>query len=430
MSEQAGLALAGRRAVWANRSFRRFWYGESVSQIGDRVSELAIPLIAILALDASASEVGALTAAVWLPNLFSIVVGSWVEHWPSKRRLMVAADLVRAVVLLTIPVAYVAGALNLAQLFVVAIVAGAGQVVFDTAYPPFFVAMVSKRDFLDANSLLSMSRSASFIAGPALGGGLVQLLTAPVAVLVDAVSFLWSAWMIRGLRVAERPVQGPGSEPWHRRVGMGLRFVVTHPYLRAGLGCVSTVNFFTFMANALLILFASRELGLSAGVIGLAFGVGSVGGLLGAWAAPRLSVRFGVGPMIVVGSIVFPAPIALVAVAAGPAWLAAATLGAAEFISGFGVMLLDINLNAVQASVTPDAVRSRIAGAFRTINYGTRPLGALIGGLLGSYLGLRPTLLLSTLGAVLGFLWLLPSPIPRIRSLDELDDGVPGRGGQ
>ena len=175
------------------------------------------------------------------------------------------------------------------------------------------------------------------------------------------------------------------------------------------------------MANALLVLYASRELGLSAGVIGLALGIGAVGGLVGAILAPRVAALVGVGPAILVGAVLFPAPIGLLAVAGGPPWAAAAVLGVVEFVSALGVMLYDVNQNALQATVTPDAVRSRVAGAYSTINYGIRPLGALVGGLLGETLGLRPTLVLAAAGGVLSVLWLLPSPIPRIRSLADLD---------
>ena len=193
------------------------------------------------------------------------------------------------------------------------------------------------------------------------------------------------------------------------------------PYLRAGLGCATTINFFTFMAQALVVLFASRDLGLSAGVIGLALGVGAVGGLVGAVAAPRLADRYGLGLMVAVGAILFPAPLALLALAGGPTWTAAAVLGVVEFLSGFGVMLFDVNLNALQATVTPDAVRSRVSGAFSTINYGIRPLGALLGGALGAWLGLRPTLVVAAVGGALSVLWLLPSPIPAVRSLADIE---------
>jgi hypothetical protein len=171
---------------------------------------------------------------------------------------------------------------------------------------------------------------------------LVQVLTAPFALLVDAGTFVYSAVVISGLKVADRPLDVEEAEPLRRRILKGARFVLSDRYLRAGLGCSTTINFFTFMIFALVVLFASRELGLSAGVIGLTFGIGSVGGLLGAAIAPRLSARFGVGPMVVLGSVLFPAPMALLAVAGGDQWFSAAVLATAEFLSAVGVMIFDI----------------------------------------------------------------------------------------
>ena len=416
-------APAGR-SLWHDRRFRTFWIGETLSQFGDRISELALPLIAVVLLDASATEIGLLTAAVWAPNLLSLFVGSWVDQREQKRPLLIGADLGRAIVLASVPVAYAVDALTLAHLFVVALLAGIGQVFFSTSYQPFFVSLVDRSRYLEANSKLSASRSVSFVAGPAVGGALVQLLTAPVAVLVDALTFVASAVQIARVRVEERPVEST-AEPLLRRALDGLRIVLRHPYLRASLGCATTLNFFTFIAQALLVLFASRTLGLSAGVIGLAFGIGALGGLLGAVVAPRLAHRFGVGPIIVVGAILFPAPIAFLALAGGPDWVAALVLGAVEFVSALGVMLFDVNLNALQTTVTPDAVRARVSGAFTTINYGIRPLGAVVGGALGTHLGIRETMVIAAVGGVLAALWLVPSPIPRVQRLDGLEPPAP-----
>ncbi|SFF27320.1 MFS-type transporter involved in bile tolerance, Atg22 family [Actinacidiphila alni] len=415
-------------SVARDRRFLRFWAGQTVSQFGDRISELALPLIAVGALHASANQVAWLTALVWTPNLLAIVLGAWVDQQVRKRRLMVAADLVRAGVLLSLPVAHAAGAVTLGQLYAVALLTGAAGVLFNTAYPPFFAHLVPRAAYLDANSRLSASRSASFVAGPAVGGGLVQALTAPVAVAADALSFLASALLIGRLRVTEPPVgaaAGARDSSLLRRSREGLAYVMRHPVLRAGLGCSTTVNFFTFVSGSgLIVLFASRGLGLSAGVIGLAFGIGSTGGLLGAVLAPRVSRSIGLGRSIVVGAVLFPAPIALAAAADGPVWVGAGALAAAEFLSALGVMLFDVNLNSLQASVIPDGMRSRVAGAYSTVNYGVRPLGAVVGGLLATFLGLRMTLLVAAVGGALSVLWLLPSPVPGIRALGR-DDGQP-----
>ncbi|MFD5784378.1 MFS transporter [Streptomyces sp. NPDC126933] len=407
-------------SLWRDRRFRRFWAGQSVSQLGDRITELALPLIAISALNASANQVAWLTALIWTPNLLAIFLGAWVDQRAHKRRLMILADLVRAAVLLSVPAAYLLGAVTLGQLYAVALLMGTAGVLFNTAYPPFFVRLVPRASYVDANSKLSASRSASYVAGPAIGGALVQALTAPVTVVVDALTFLVSAVLVGRVSVDEPPAASgsAGAPSLLQRAREGLSFVVRHPVLRATLGCAATVNFFTFVAGSgLMVLFANRSLGLSAGAIGIAFGIGATGSVLGAVSAPKLSRRFGVGRSIVVGAVLFPAPIAIAAAAGGPLWLRAGALAAAEFLSGFGVMLFDVNLNSLQAAVIPDGMRSRVAGAYGTINYGIRPVGAIVGGLLATLIGLRATLLIAAVGGALSLLWLLPSPIPRIRSL-------------
>ncbi len=406
-------------SLWHSRRFMSFWAGETVSQFGDRISELALPLIAVLMLAATPTQVGLLTAAIWAPNVLSLLVGTWVDQVRHKKRLLVAADLLRAAVLLSLPVAAWQGWLGLGQLFVVAVLTGLGQVLFSTAYPTFFVGLVDRTQYVEANSKVSGTRSLSFVVGPAAGGWLVQVFTAPVAILLDAVSFVASAVLIGRIPVPDvNHVPAEGSTA--SRAREGLRYVMQHRTLRASLACVTTVNLFTFMAQALVVLFASRTLGLSPGVLGLAFGVGAIGGVLGAVIATPLAARFGVGRMAVLGAILFPAPIAAMAFAGGPPPAAAAVLAVAEFFSGAGVMLLDINLMAIQTAATADAVRSRVAGVFGSINYGVRPLGAVAGGLLGDHLGVRPTLVVAGIGGALCFLWLLPSAIPSFRTVDDV----------
>ena len=407
--------VAARPHLLREPPFRSFFVGDAVSQVGDRISELAFPLIAVLVLHASAAEVSVLTALVWLPNLVSPFLGAWIDRQQHKKRLLVVADLLRAALLL----------------YAVALLTGAASVLFNTTYPAFFVLLVRRPDYLAANSLLSGSRSVSFIAGPALGGALVSLVTAPVALVVDALSFVWSAVFVGRVRLHRRPeppAQAAPTTSLLHEAREGLAYTLGDPVLRAKLGCVSTVNFFTFVFAALLVLFASRELGLSSGLIGLALGIGAVGGLVGAVTAGPLSRRIGVGPSIVVGAIVFPAAIALSAVADGPVWLRAGLLGLSELVSGIGVMYLDVNSNALTATVVPDGLRSRVSGAYAAVNYGMRPLGALTGGALGTWLGIRPTLWVAAVGGTLGVLWLLPSPIPRIRTLEGLSpEPVPDR---
>jgi predicted MFS family arabinose efflux permease len=423
MTETAPAPSTTRRAhLWHSGRFLRAWGAQTVSEVGDRVSELALPLVAVTVLHASATEVGLLTAVVWLPNVVAVLVGAWVDRQPHPRRLLVVADLARAAVVLTVPVAAALGALTLVHLFAVALLLGAWSTLFRSAWQPFFVALVRRDQYVEANSLFSATRSGSFIAGPALGGGLVQLLTAPFALVVDGLSFLASATLLRSVRVTDRRPAPDDGAPLRHRLREGMRYVLRHPILAPTLRCVTWINFFTTLVLALVVVFASRDLGLSAGTIGLAMGVGATGGLAGAVATSRLTRWLGVGPTVALGAVLFTAPLAALPLAHGSDLAKASVLAAVEAVSAFGVMLFDIPVNSVMATVIPDPVRARAMGAFTTVNYGVRPLGATVGGLLAGLVGTGPTIVVGGLGGALAVLWLVRSPLLRLRSLGDLPD--------
>ncbi len=413
-------AATHRERLWRSSRFLRVWGAQGVSDLGDRVSELAVPLVAVTVLHASATQVALLTAAVWLPNVVALLVGAWVDRQPHPRRLLVAADVARAAVVLTVPVAAVLGALTLVHLFAVALVLGAWSTLFRSAWQPFFVALVRRDQYVEANSLLSATRSGSFIAGPALGGGLVQLLTAPFALVVDALSFLVSATLLRSVRVPGREPAPDDGTPLRRRLLQGVRVVLRHPVLAPTLRCVTWINFFTVLVLALVVVFASRDLGLSAGTIGLAMGLGALGGLVGAVTAGRFTRWLGVGRTVALGAVLFTAPLAALPLAHGTEVAKAAVLAGVEAVSAFGVMLFDIPVNAVMTTVIPDPVRARVQGAFTTVNYGVRPLGAAAGGLLAGLIGTGPTIVVGGLGGALAVLWLARSPLLALRSVDDL----------
>ena len=383
-------------------AFVRFWAGQSISVFGDQISALAIPLTAVLALDASALEVGILTALAWLPHLlFSLPAGVWIDRRAHRRENMIVADLLRGLALATIPVAWWLGALTIWHLLAVAFAVGAMTVFFDLSSVSFFVALVHRSQYVDANSKISTTRSLSYIAGPSTAGLLVQVFTAPVALLADALSFLVSAFALRGVHAKEPRVDRNGTSA-RADLAAGFRYLVREPVIRAGVACTSIINFFSFFIFAIFVLYASRTLGLSAAAIGLILGAASFGALAGAVIAPRVGRRLGIGRAVVLGSVLFPAPMALFPLAHGDPWLAGSMLLAGEFLSSVGVMIFDVNQNSLQAMVIPDAVRSRIAGVSRFFNYGTRPFGALLGGVLGTAIGLRPTLWIAVVGLSAG----------------------------
>ena len=264
------------------------------------------------------------------------------------------------------------------------------------------------------------SRAFSFVAGPSIGGILVQILKAPFTLLLDAVSYLLSAFFLRSIS----PEEPPTEEAERGHVMAGIRYVFRSPTMRASLLSTATINLFNFIFWALFILYAVRELDVSAGTLGLVLGAGAVGGLIGSIVTTRLSRRIGIGPAFLFGSILFPVPLLLVPLAGGPKPLVLAMLFLAEFGSGLGVMILDISAASIFAALVPPQLRSRVSGAYTLVNYGIRPIGALIGGFLGTQLGLKPALWIATVGAILGFLWLLPSPIPKMRELPETEEAA------
>jgi len=403
-------------------AFRRYWTGQTISGLGDQVSFIALPLIAVLAVHADAAQMGYLAAATWLPNLlFALHAGAWADRQSRRRRVMITADLGRVALISTIPLAYAFDALTLLQLYIVALAAGTLSVLFDVCAAPVFTALVPPDRYVAGNSLISGSRAMSQIAGPGIGGVLVQILSAPFALLADALSFAASALTLS--RIA--PVEPPAELKTHGQLAEGRRFITGSPIMRASLAATSTVNFFTFMVAALFVLYATTTLHLNPGLLGAVLGAGSVGGLLGALCAGAVTRRIGLGRTFLLGCIVFPAPMLLIPAAHGTGPVVLGLLFAAEFGSGLGVMWLDIAAASIFAAITPDHLRSRVFGAYRTVNFGTRPLGSLAGGALASTIGLRPTLWVAVVGALAAFLWLLPSPVPRLRELPDAGRGTP-----
>ena len=396
------------------RPFRRFWAGQTVSLVGDQISLFAVPITAVLVLRANATQMGLLTAAGLLPSLlFSLAAGSVIDRRGHRRRTMLAADLGRALLMATVPLSYALGRLGLSQLYAVTFAVGVLDVLFFVAYNGLFVSVVSPDRYVEGQSLLNGSRAMSSVLGQSGAGLLIAAITAPGAILVDAASFLLSAFALTRIHPAEPPTE-PAT---HGHLIAGIRFIRDSRIVRAALGATATVNFFTLAFNAIVILYATRELHIRPAVLGLVLGAGAIGGLLGSLVTGRITRLIGLGPAFVVGCVLFPAPLLLVPLASGPRIVVLACLFAAEFLAGAGVMLLDISIGAIFAAAIPDRLRSRVSGAYRTVNYGIRPLGALTGGLLGSAIGLRPTLWLASLGGVTCVLWLMRTPVPRLHGL-------------
>ena len=384
--------------------------------LGDQITGIALPLVGVITLDASPAQMGVLTALVWAPNLvLGLHAGALADRWGRRRMVMMAADVGRALLLASVPAAAAFGALSMAQLYAVAFAAGSLSVFFNVSDSTLFICIVEREDYLAANSLVYGSRAATFMAGPSLGGLLIQALSAPAALLVDAASFLGSAGFLSRIAPVEPEPQPP--EPGH--LTAGVRFIRRTPILLYELASVATVNFFNLAFFALFLLYAVRTLHVHAGTLGIVLGIGAIGGMLGAVVTRRLTDRIGIGPSYVVGLVLFPAPLILVPLAGGSHTLVLALLFLAEFGSGMGVMILDITAGSINSALIPSHMRARVQGAWTIVNYGVRPLGSLAAGLAASVFGIHATLWVATVGGALSALWLLPSPLPGLKVLPE-----------
>jgi MFS family permease len=407
--------------LWRHSDFLKLWSAETVSQFGTQVSNLAIPLVAILVLDASTFAVASLATVLFLPFiLFTLPAGVWVDRLPRKP-ILVIGDLGRAVNLATIPIAYVADVLTLEQVFVCAFVQGVFTVFFDVAYQSYLPALVEREQLIEGNSKFEVSRSAAQISGPGVGGGLVELLTAPYAIVVDAVSFLASGLFILGIRKQEeRPeveLTPEGKKPrmWPE-LKQGLRFVLGNANLRAQAGSTATSNFFFSLSlNAIGLVYIVRVLDLSPGVIGLVFSIGSLGAMVGAFTAQRISRRLGVGQTTLWAA--FLSGPALLLIPLAPVDNALPFLIVSGVIVSFAIVVYNVMAVSYRQALCPPRLQGRMNSVMRFIVWGTIPLGNLVGGALGTWIGLRETLIIGSVGSGLAFLWILFSPMRDVREI-------------
>jgi MFS family permease len=403
--------------LWRHRDFLWLWSSQTVSQFGSQVSLLALPLVAIVILRESAFEVAMLGVAEFLPFLlFSLPAGVWVDRL-RRQPILVVSDLVRAVALVSVPIAYWLDGLTIWQLYAVGFVVGVGTVFFDVAYQSYLPSVVARDQLGDGNSKLEISRSAAQLAGPGAAGVLIGILTAPVAVVADAISFAVSALLVGRIRSVEREPLREERRSLLSELWEGLRYVLGHEYLRGMAASVAIFNFFGNVGGSIILVYLVRELELSATTIGLVFGLGNVGFLAGAFVANRVQTQLGVGRTIV-GSMALSPP-GLLLVPLAPKDIAVPLLIASGVIIGFAVVLYNVSAISLMQAITPDRLLGRMNASRRFIVWGVIPLGSLVGGVLASTIGLRGTLFIGAVGASLAIVPLLFSPV---RSLQRVPD--------
>lgn len=404
-------------SLWRHADFMKLWTAQTISVFGTGFTQLALPLIAVTLLGATPAQMGFLGAAEYLPFLlFGLVAGVWVDRW-RRRPVLIVSDAGRALVLGTIPLAAAGRVLGMPQLYLVGFAAGILTVFFDVAYQAYLPALVDRRQLVEGNSRLEASRSIAQVASPGIAGVIIQVLSAPVAIALDALSYLASALLIGRIGRREGRPDPSGRRPMLAEVREGLGVVFGSPLLRSIAACTGTSNFFGNVVWALIIIFAVRELGLTAAALGVIFAIGNGGALVGALLAARVGQRLGLGPTII---------LAAVAVALGSVPLVFATprtavplLIVGGLLASFSNPIYNITQVSLRQAITPHRLQGRMNATMRFVVWGTIPLGSLAGGALGELLGLRQAITVGVAGGLLAFLWVLVSPVRSLRRMPE-----------
>ena len=415
-----------RPSLWRHGNFLKLWSAQTISQFGDEITRLALPLVAILTLEATPFQIGLLGTFQFLPFiLLTIPAGVWVDRM-RRRPILIGADIGRAVLLMSVPVAFIGGWLSIPQLFIVAFAVGCLEVFFDVAYQSYLPAVVERDQLVEGNSKLELSMSASSVIGPGIAGFLVELVRAPIAIVFDALSYAGAVVMLLFIRRPE-PLPEPhdpatSAKPSMRReVAEGLRYVLRHRFLRNIAACTGTLNLFGNIGEVILLLYIVRELGLNAGTLGIVFAIANIGVFLGAISADRLAKRFGMGPTIVVSAALSPFSLVLAALAPRdapiPYLIAGGVIGAATAV------VYNINQVSLRQAITPERMQGRMNATMRFIVWGTIPIGSILGGVLGGLVGLQATIWVGAIGSFLGFLPVLFSPVRSLQAIPEAEPG-------
>lgn len=404
--------------LWRNPDFVKLWGSLTVTSFGAQVTNLALPLTAALLLHATPWQMGVLVALETLPfALVSLHAGVLIDR-VRKLPIVIAADVSRAMALLVIPIAAYFDALSIEVLFAVGFFCGVHNVVGGAAYQVLLAQLAGRGRLVEANAKVILGETSAALVGPGLAGGLIQLLTAPFAILLDAIAFFASALMLRRVRAPhDVPSPGPNASVG-AEIREGLKLVRDNRTLLALAWLAGLWQVLHHMQVAVLILFATRDLGLSAGAIGVTYMFGGIGCVLAAASAERLSARFGVGPAIVHGLILTALGWQAFGLVSGKPAVATVALGAAMLVFNFGAVLYAITYLSLRQAITPDRLLGRMTATMRFLTVAVAPAGSLAGGALATAIGLRTTLIvIGTLGLALAAGAMLWSPVRRHHKL-------------
>jgi MFS family permease len=404
--------------LWSHRDFLKLWTGQTISEFGSQISQLAIPTVAVLTLKASAFQVAALETVVFLPFLlFTLPAGVWVDRW-RRRWILIAADLLRAVLLASIPFAYLIGHLTLAQLYIVGFFVGINTVFFDVAYQSYLPQIVDRETLVEGNSKLYMTQAGAAIAGPGLSGVLIAAFTAPYAILVDASSFLVSGGFTAAIRKREDLPPATERRSLLTELWEGLRYVTGHRLLFPQALATGSSNFASNVAGAVFFVWAYRYLHLTPALLGLVGALGATGWLIGSASADWWRRKLGVNGATILGMAV-GAPAALLVPFAPEGHAAIPFLALAGMLGGFGAVVYNVQQVSLRQAITPERLQGRMNASMRFFVWGTIPLGSLVGGALASAFSVQTALFV---GAGLGFFSLLPVLLSPLRTLREFPE--------
>ncbi|MFL5658996.1 MAG: MFS transporter [Ktedonobacteraceae bacterium] len=401
-----------RTGLWKDLDFVKLWLGRTVSNFGSGITGIALPLTAVLVLGATPIQMGILGALDGVSVLvIGLLAGIWVDR-VRRRPLLIATDLGRAFILSTIPLAALLGVLRIGQLYVVAALAGMLTVLFNVANPAFLPSLIPQESLVEGNSKLGMSDSLAEIGGPAVAGPLVQLISAPFAILFDALSFLFSACCLGLIRTPESPpIAREQRESLWSDLVEGLRMVLKNPLLRALAGSAGIFSLFGNFIGALYALYVIRQLGAPPIFLGLLIATGGVSALVGALLAERVVRRFGLGRTVGLGLFMYGATGLLIPLAGGSVALALSLLFLSQLLGDASVSIYLIAEVSLRQSIVPANVLGRANASMQLLSQGVAPLGALLAGILGGMIGFRLTIFIGVLGVILAGTWLLLSPV-------------------
>ncbi|ANS75545.1 hypothetical protein AWM70_13830 [Paenibacillus yonginensis] len=406
--------------LWLNDNFRKLWLGQTISMMGSQVTFVALPLIAVTLLKANPMQMGLLTAASTAPYfLVGLLAGVWVDRL-QRLPILKNANLMNALLLSLIPLLHAVDWLTIESLYILAFMTAACSLVFQFAYQSFLPSIVSREELTEGNSKLEGTRAAAQFAGPTTAGGLIQALTAPFAIWVDVATYLVSIWIFRRIKIAEKLPAVPGRGLLSS-IKSGFVFLFSNPFLRTIAYSTALLNFSRCSFDAVYMLFLVQKLSLQAGSIGLIYGVGSFGAVLGAMLAGRLAAKTGIGLAIAGSSLLIGTGYLLVSAAAGNLLLILLLLMLAQMCSSMGNTVYYINQVSLRQAVTPNDKMGRVNSAQTFISRGAIPLGALLGGALGTWIGLRGTLVVAGCLSLMTVFLLLASPVRQIQRTSDLE---------